>query len=69
MEYIEHGDIGQHLHQPWPETEAKSIALQLLEGLELMHRNAFTHRDLKPQVVCILMSRPYKSLGSYLTCS
>ncbi|KAF7536731.1 hypothetical protein G7054_g4313 [Neopestalotiopsis clavispora] len=48
MEYMEHGDLQRRLIRPYPELEVRSIASQLLEGLQFMHENGFTHRDLKP---------------------
>lgn len=50
MEYFENGDLQKYLTQPLPETEAKTIASQVLEGLKFMHDNGFVHRDLKPGV-------------------
>jgi serine/threonine protein kinase len=43
MEYLELGDLYQYLHDKpvLPEVEAKEIALQILEGLEMMHENDF----------------------------
>jgi serine/threonine protein kinase len=32
------------------ENDVKSISQQLLEGLQIMHKKGFTHRDLKPLV-------------------
>lgn len=52
MEFFEHGDLGAYLRQygVLAEEKAKIVTLQILEGLEIMHRHNFTHRDLKPQV-------------------
>ena len=50
MEYLRHGDLQRHLMKPLPEREVRQIALQLAEGLDLMHKNNFVHRDLKPLV-------------------
>lgn len=55
MEYHEIGDLFTYLHKkgpvpPLPETEAKEIAYQVLDGLSMMHENGFAHRDLKPHV-------------------
>lgn len=54
MEYIAKGDLQQHLRHPIPERETKMVAFQLAEGLEHMHTNGFTHRDLKPGVTTSL---------------
>ncbi|KAJ6440644.1 C2HC5 finger protein [Purpureocillium lavendulum] len=50
MEYLEHGDLEQHLKSPLPEIEARQITVQVLEGLTFMHQNGFIHRDLKPGI-------------------
>lgn len=50
MEYIVNGDLENYLTHPIVEQEAKTIAFQLVEGLQHMHINGFTHRDLKPGV-------------------
>lgn len=53
MEYFEHGDLDAYmkqLGQPLPESEVTRIVSQLAEGLDLVHRSRFVHRDIKPAV-------------------
>jgi serine/threonine protein kinase len=50
MEYLAQGDLSTHLRNPFPESESQGIILQLIEGLNFMHENGFSHRDLKPSV-------------------
>ena len=50
MEYISHGHLRQYLEVERTESEVKSITRQLLEGLFVIHREGFAHRDLKPEV-------------------
>lgn len=62
MELIEHGDLAGYLnHRPKPESEAREISWQILNGLEVMHRYGFAHRDLKP-AVCSSLPPPRASL-------
>ncbi|KAK2821789.1 hypothetical protein FQN49_007672 [Arthroderma sp. PD_2] len=58
MEYFEHGDLESQLETPLPEEEARNITAQLLEGLEHMHTNKFTHRDLKPKNILVASKGP-----------
>lgn len=44
------GDLQRYLTKPLPESEARRITFQVLEGLEFMHDNGFVHRDIKPGV-------------------
>lgn len=55
MEYFAHGDLDSFIEKGIPEEGVRSIAIQLLQGLEIMHENLFTHRDLKPAVRGILV--------------
>ena len=53
MDYFPLGDLETYLRnrdQPLPEVEVQQIILQLLEGLEFMHKSKFAHRDMKPAV-------------------
>ena len=50
MEYFEHGDLQKFMNSSFPESDVGIITRQLLEGLNVMHKHGFTHRDLKPQV-------------------
>lgn len=50
MEYFPNGDLHKYLGSPLPENECQRIVSQILEGLDFMHENNFTHRDLKPAV-------------------
>jgi calcium/calmodulin-dependent protein kinase I len=50
MEYFPYGDLDKYIAAGFSEYEAKWITVQLLEGLAIMHKNKFTHRDLKPKV-------------------
>ncbi|KPM41375.1 hypothetical protein AK830_g5195 [Neonectria ditissima] len=58
MEHLEHGDLQKHLHQPFPEEQAKDIISQLTEGLMYMHDNGFAHRDLKPANILVYHPSP-----------
>ncbi|KAJ5906473.1 Tetratricopeptide-like helical [Penicillium subrubescens] len=61
MEYLEIGDLSTYLREnpPLPENEAKYIAYQVLDGLNMMHRNGFAHRDLKPNNILIESHPPH----------
>jgi len=52
MEYFAHGDLQHYLYSalPLPESHAQQITFQVLEGLHFMHKNDYSHRDLKPGV-------------------
>jgi serine/threonine protein kinase len=50
MEYLPRGDLHQYTGMPLTEREGQQITSQILEGLDFMHSNGFTRRDLKPAV-------------------
>ena len=50
MELATHGNLSDHLDQPFSELVSCGICQQVLDGLRWMHENGFAHRDLKPQV-------------------
>ncbi|XMA14342.1 hypothetical protein WAI453_007133 [Rhynchosporium graminicola] len=58
MEYFELGTLNIHMTETLLEQDARSIALQLLEGLKIMHKEGFTHRDLKPENIFIAQKSP-----------
>ena len=68
MEYIRGGDLEECLlnleslttnGSAIPEEDIKEITSQILEGLKIMHAEGFTHRDLKPKVICLCQYRLY----------
>jgi len=50
MEHLSLGDLSKHMKAPMQEVHASQITSQVLEGLSFMHKNGFSHRDLKPNV-------------------
>lgn len=52
MEYIEHGDLSQHIKgcPAQAKGDVEEIATQILEGLAVLHGRGICHRDMKPQV-------------------
>jgi serine/threonine protein kinase len=55
MEYFPYSDLGKYIATGIAEHEAKTITVQLLQGLTVMHQNKFTHRDLKPEVSFVIL--------------
>ena len=52
MEYVPLGDLEDNVAKiggKIGEGEVKQIAMQILEGLKIMHLESFVHRDLKPK--------------------
>jgi serine/threonine protein kinase len=56
-EYCEFGDLREYLSDAqrcpngrMPESEAQEVASQVLGGLTLMHREQFSHGDVKPAI-------------------
>lgn len=62
MEYLGRGDLARYAPSGIPDIEIKEIAENVLRGLEVMHREGFTHRDIKPQV-----SEPLSQIVSYIS--
>ncbi|KAF2118034.1 kinase-like domain-containing protein [Lophiotrema nucula] len=59
MEYCPHGDLGTFLgSKALPEDQVQDIAVQVLQGLTLMHGEGFAHRDLKPSNILIMAQPP-----------
>lgn len=50
MELVSHGNLQQHIGLGLSEIETTRIVRQVLQGLSCMHREGYTHRDMKPQV-------------------
>ncbi|KAF2681515.1 kinase-like protein [Lentithecium fluviatile CBS 122367] len=60
MEYFPLGDLQSYIirsQEPLPEADAQEITLQIIEGLEFMHKRNFAHRDIKPGNI-LLQSHP-----------
>lgn len=71
MEYFKHGTLDMFINPALVEQDVQTIALQLLEGLKIMHEEQFTHRDLKPQVSRrFLVKNPGVNINrTYSSCS
>lgn len=63
MEYCKHLDLGNYLrnHETLSEDHARTIALQVSQGLRRMHDNEIAHRDLKPAVSSNRVTVPRKA--------
>ena len=59
MEYFPLGDLERYMDRQLSEVQIMIIVSQLLRGLCIMHQNGFTHRDLKPQNIFVVMDNPY----------
>ena len=59
MEYFHLGDLEQYMDRQLSILQIKLIIRQLLEGLCIMHRDGFAHRDLKPQNILVEKDNPY----------
>ncbi|KAG0643276.1 kinase-like domain-containing protein, partial [Tuber brumale] len=66
MEYLEEGDLTKHIGTPLPQETVRSISKQILEGLEVMHQQGITHRDIKPtNIFVVSMSPVWVKLGDF----
>lgn len=67
MEYFELGDLEKFITPELTERDAKVIAKQLLEGLQVLHKNHLAHRDLKPANIFVARCAPdwWVKLGDF----
>lgn len=50
MRYLIHGDLSRYAKIGILEIDISDIIRDVLRGLEVMHQEGFTHRDIKPRV-------------------
>jgi len=50
MEYPQDGDLTKYIGEPLPQETVKTISVQILEGVKIMHEEGMAHRDVKPSV-------------------
>jgi len=55
MEYFQEGDLTKHISTPLSQETVQNISRQILEGLKVMHQEGITHRDVKPEVLSLLL--------------
>jgi serine/threonine protein kinase len=48
MDYCPGGALRRRLEQPWTHDKALNLAKQILDGLQVLHKQGIVHRDLKP---------------------
>jgi serine/threonine protein kinase len=55
MEFVEGAALGEWIqtHRPLAEAQAAAIVGPLLDGLEVVHRSGYLHRDIKPNNIYI----------------
>lgn len=53
MHYCPQGSLGNKIGTSIKESYAKKIALEVLQGLKVLHENGKIHRDLKPQNILL----------------
>ncbi|KAH8808741.1 kinase-like domain-containing protein [Xylogone sp. PMI_703] len=58
MEYFPLGDLGVHIGSGMEEDTVKTICAQVLRGLIVMHQQGYAHRDLKPQNIFVVQTKP-----------
>ncbi|KAF1811524.1 WD40 repeat-like protein [Eremomyces bilateralis CBS 781.70] len=69
MEYCRYGDLHSYLKKQrrLPVLEVQQLICQVLEGLDQMHQNDFTHGDLNPSNILIKLMPPEESWWIVLT--
>ena len=67
MEYFELGDLEKFITPELTEKDAKVIAKQLLEGVQVLHEDRLVHRDLKPANIFVARCAPdwWVKLGDF----
>ncbi|KAJ0414557.1 kinase-like domain-containing protein [Aspergillus carlsbadensis] len=58
MEYLRFGNLERYMNRSFSEDEARTIVLQVLEGLRFMHEDGFAHRDPKPANMFVASTGP-----------
>ncbi len=58
MEYLAYGDLKSYMRKTFPESEARTIARQLVEAVGYLHTNRWAHRDLKPNNILVVLPGP-----------